>query len=157
MPNRVIIGLRLLTFSSIIDDKLNACKLWSAIKVLPNIFWRQYLREYVPSLNVHNLNDLVILKDDHQYRYVLSLTRVVYFNKKKSRASSMCKGKTSDLYFNKVSWTLYFFGKDRVTIVQNYDSSHDGEISFTSRSTLNICYLVEYFVKAIVSFFFKKK
>ena len=157
MPNRVIIGLRLLTFSSIIDDKLNACKLWSAIKVLPNIFWRQYLREYVPSLNVHNLSDLVILKDDHQYRYVLSLTRVVYFNKKNHGLVQCVKVKLPTSTLTKSREHYIFFGKDRVTIVQNYYSSHDGEISFTSRSTLNICYLVEYFVKAIVIFFKKKK
>ena len=123
---------------------------------MPNIFWRQYLREYVPSLNVHNLDDLVILKDDHQYRYVLSLTRVVYSNKKNHGLVQCLKVKLPTSTLTNFHEHYIFFGKDRVTIVQNYHSSHDGEFSFTSRSTLNICYLVEYFVEAIVIFFKKK-
>ena len=77
------------------DDKIVNQAPWGAVKALSNMFWKRFIQEYLPMLNIRkkwnrekrdfNENDLVIMKNEHQHRSLWSVGRLISVNKEIDR------------------------------------------------------------------------
>ena len=89
-PNHFILARQSLPFT-LNDGKIVNRALWRAVEALSNMFWKRFIQEYLPMLNIRkkwnrekrdfNENDLVIMKNEHQHRSLWSVGRIISVNK----------------------------------------------------------------------------
>ena len=73
------------------DDKIVNRARWRAAEALSNMFWKRFIEEYLPMLNIRKKcnrekrdfteNDLAIMKNQHQDNSLWSVGRIISFNK----------------------------------------------------------------------------
>ena len=76
-PNHFLLGRQTLPFT-LNDEKAFNRVCWRAVEALSNMFWKRFIQEYLPMLNIRKKwnrekrdfkeNDLVIMKNEHQHR-----------------------------------------------------------------------------------------
>ena len=73
------------------DDKIINRACWRAVEALSNMFWKRFIQEYLPIFNIRKKcnrekcgfkeNDLVIMKNEHQHRFLWSVGQIILANK----------------------------------------------------------------------------
>ena len=89
-PSHFILGRQSLPFTLNGDKIVNRAR-WRAVKALSNMFWKRFIQEYLPMLNIrkkwnHKKRDfkenyLVIMKNEHQHCSLWSFGRIISVNK----------------------------------------------------------------------------
>ena len=73
------------------DEKVVNRVRWTAVEALSNMFWKRFIQEYFPMLNIRKKwsrekrdfkeNDLVIMKNEHQHCSLWSVGQIILVNK----------------------------------------------------------------------------
>ena len=89
-PNHFLLGRQTLPFT-MNDEKAFNRVCWRAVEALSNMFWKRFIQEYLPMLNIRKKwnrekrdfkeNDFVIMKNEHQHRSLWSVGRIIFVNK----------------------------------------------------------------------------
>ena len=89
-PNHFLLGRQTLPFT-LNDEKAFNRVCWRAVEALSNMFWKRFIQEYLPMLNIRKKwnrekrdfkeNDFIIMKNEHQHRSLWSVGRIIFVNK----------------------------------------------------------------------------
>ena len=89
-PNHFILGRQSLPFTLNDEKAVNRVR-WRAVEALSNMFWKRFIQEYLPMLNIRKKwnrekrdfkeNDLVIMKNEHQHCSLWSVGQIILVNK----------------------------------------------------------------------------
>ena len=82
-PNHFISG-RSLNAQGVVDINekvIDGQRKWKAVESLSNIYWKRFIKEYIPSLNArkkwNKVNDIVLLYDSNTPKSFWTLARVI--------------------------------------------------------------------------------